>query len=273
MSNAIHPTAEIDRSVEIGDGVKIGAFAVIGPDVIIGDDTYVGAAAHIEGPTRLGRGNRVYPKATIGFDPQDLKWGGETVRLEVGDGNIFREFCTVHRGTGLGGGVTTIGDRNLFMVYTHVAHNCHVGSHTIFSNNGTLAGHVEIRDHAIIGAFSAVQQFCRVGEYAYIGGYTVVTKDALPYVKTVGHKPACYGVNRIGLERRGFDQQQIARLESAMRVLLRSGLNTTQALAKIRETWPADPEITTLVEFVESSEYGVIKVLPGANRKRGGATD
>lgn len=273
MSRTIHPTADIDRSVELGDGVKIGPYAVIGPDVIIGDETEVGAGAHIEGPTRMGRANRVYPKATIGFDPQDLKWGGETVRLEVGDNNVFREFCTVHRGTGLGGGVTTIGDHNLFMVYTHIAHDSHVGSHTIFSNNGTLAGHVEIRDHAIVGAFSAVQQFCRVGAYAYIGGYTIVTKDALPYVKTVGHKPACYGVNRIGLERRGFDQQRIARLESAMRVLLRSGLNTTQALEKLRETWPDDADIAELVEFVETSEYGVIKVLPGASRKRGGVSD
>jgi len=273
MSKAIHPTAQIDRSAELGEDVRIGAYAVIGPNVILGDETYVGAGAHIEGPTRLGRGNRIYPKATIGFDPQDLKWGGETVRLEVGDGNVFREFCTVHRGTGLGGAVTAIGDRNLFMVYTHIAHDCRVGNHTIFSNNGTLAGHVEVRDHAIIGAFSAVQQFCRVGAYAYIGGYTVVTKDALPYVKTVGHKPACYGVNRIGLERRGFDQQQIARLESALRVLLRSGLNTTQAMAKLRENWPDDPDVGALVEFVETSEYGVIKVLPGASRKRGGSSD
>lgn len=273
MSKAIHPTATIDRSAELGQGVRIGPNAVIGPDVILGEETYVGAGAHIEGPTRMGSANRIYPKATIGFDPQDLKWGGETVRLEVGDGNIFREFCTVHRGTGMGGGVTAIGDRNLFMVYTHIAHDCDVGDHTIFSNNATLAGHVEVRDHAIIGAFSAVQQFCRVGAYAYIGGYTVVTKDALPYVKTVGHKPACYGVNRIGLERRGFDQQRIARLESAMRVLLRSGLNTTQAVAKMRETWEGDADIASLIEFVESSEYGVIKVLPGGGRKRGGASD
>jgi UDP-N-acetylglucosamine acyltransferase len=273
MARKIHPTAVIDRTAELGDGVRIGPYAVVGPDVIIGDETYIGAHAHIEGPARIGSGNRVYPKATVGFDPQDLKWGGETVRLEIGDGNVFREFCTIHRGTGLGGGLTSIGDRNLFMVYTHVAHDCRVGSQTIFSNNATLAGHVEVRDHAIVGAFSAVQQFLRVGPYAYIGGYTVITKDALPYVKTVGHKPAVYGVNRIGLERRGFDAQRIARLEAAMRVLLRSGLNTTQALEKIRSTWPDDPDVGALVEFLESSEAGVIKVLPGAGRSRGGGSD
>ena len=273
MSKLIHSTAVVDRRAELGSRVRIGAHAVIGADVILGDDTEVGAAAHIEGPTRIGRGNKIYPKATIGFDPQDLKWQGETVRLEIGDANVFREFCTVHRGTGLGGGVTTIGSGNLFMVYTHIAHDCRIGSHTIFSNNGTLAGHVEIRSHAIVGAFSAVQQFCRVGAYAYIGGYTIVTKDALPFVKTVGHKPACYGVNSIGLERRGFDARRIARIESAMRVLLRSGLNTSQALDKLRERWPEDRDVGELVEFLETSEQGVIKVLPGANRKRGGTAD
>ncbi len=270
MGHTIHPTAVVDRSAELGDGVVVGPQAVIGADVIVGDDCEIGAGAHIEGPTRLGRGNRLYPKATIGFDPQDLKWEGETVRLEVGDGNVFREFCTVHRGTGLGGGVTTIGDGSLFMVYTHVAHDCRIGSYTIFSNNATLAGHVEVQDHSVVGAFSAVHQFCRVGAYAYVGGYTIVTKDALPYVKTVGHKPACYGVNRIGLERRGFDDQQIARLEAAVRVLLRSGLNTSQAIEKLLETWPGEADVTRIVDFIRSSERGVIKNLPGSGRQRGG---
>jgi UDP-N-acetylglucosamine acyltransferase len=273
MNKGIHPTAVIDRRAELGSGVWIGAHAVIGADVVVGDDTEVGASAHIEGPTTLGRGNRIYPKATIGFDPQDLKWQGESVRLQVGDGNVFREFCTVHRGTGLGGGVTMIGNHNLFMVYTHIAHDCHVGNHTIFSNNGTLAGHVEVRDHSVVGAFSAVQQFCRVGAYAYIGGYTIVTKDALPYVKTVGHKPACYGVNSIGLERRGFDAQRIARIEGAVRILLRSGLNTTQALEKLEKNWPDDADVGELISFVETSDAGVIKALPGAGRNRGGSTE
>ena len=273
MGNDIHPSAVVDRDAELGAGVRVRAHAVIGPDVVIGDDCEIGEAAQVMGPTRLGPGNRLYPKATVGFDPQDLKWEGETVRLEVGEGNTFREFCTIHRGTGLGGGATTVGDGNLFMVYTHVAHDCHIGNHTIFSNNATLAGHVLVQDHSVVGAFSAVHQFCRVGPYAYVGGYTIVTKDALPFVKTVGQKPACYGVNRIGLERRGFDDRRIARLEAAMRILLRSGLNTGQALEKLRETWPEDPDVALVADFVEASERGVIRNLPGSGRRRGGDAD
>lgn len=270
MGRDIHPSAVVDRRAELGEGVVVKAHAVIGAYVVVGDDCEIGESAHIEGPTRMGRGNRLYPKATIGFDPQDLKWEGETVRLEIGDRNTFREFCTVHRGTGLGGGVTTIGNGSLFMVYTHVAHDCHIGDYTIFSNNATLAGHVLVQDHSVVGAFSAVHQFCRIGTYAYVGGYTIITKDALPYVKTVGHKPACYGVNSIGLERRGFEEQRIARLEAATRVLLRSGLNTSQALEKLGETWPDDQDIGCIIDFVQTSERGVIKNLPGSGRRRGG---
>lgn len=273
MGKDIHPSATVDRRAELGTGVRVGPNAVVGRDVVLGDECEVGAGAQIEGPTTMGRANRIYPMATIGFDPQDLKWQGETVRLEVGSGNVFREFCTIHRGTGLGGGVTSIGDGNLFMVYTHIAHDSHVGDSVIFSNNATLAGHVEVHDHSIVGAFSAVHQFCRVGAYAYVGGYTIVTKDALPFMKTVGHKPACYGVNRVGLERRGFDDQRMARIESAMRILLRSGLNTSQALEKIRANWPEDPDVHRILEFVESSERGVIKILPGAGRSRGESVD
>lgn len=270
MTTKIHSSAVIDPSAELGDGVEVGPNAVVGPGVVVGEDCVVGAGAHIEGPTTLGKGNRLYPKATVGFDPQDLKWEGERVRLEVGDGNVFREFSTVHRGTGRGGGVTTIGDDNLFMVYTHIAHDCHVGSRTIFANNATLAGHVVVEDEAIVGAFSAVHQFCRVGVYAYIAGYTIVTKDALPYLKTVGQKPACYGVNRIGLERRGFSEERIGRIEKATRMLLRRGLNTSQALEQMRAEWPDDPDVSRLVEFVTASERGIIRALPGSGRKRGG---
>ena len=273
MGTDIHPLAVVHQSAKLGDGVEVRAHAVIGADVVIGEGCEIGEAAQIWGPTRIGRENRLYPMATVGFDPQDLKWGGETVRLEVGDRNVFREFCTVHRGTGLGGGVTTIGDGNLFMVYTHVAHDCRIGDATIFSNNATLAGHVLVEDHSVVGAFSAVHQFCRVGAYAYVGGYTIVTKDALPFVKTVGHKPACYGVNSVGLERRGFDGQRIARLEAAMRILLRSGLNTSQAVEKLDVTWPDDPDVARITEFVRTSQRGVIKSLPGRARRRGGNSD
>lgn len=270
MASRIHPTAVVDPSAELAEGVVVGPYAVIGAGVVVGEDCEIGAAAHVEGPATLGRGNRIYPKATIGFDPQDLKWEGETVRLVVGEGNVFREFTTVHRGTGPGGGMTTIGDGNFFMVYTHVAHDCHVGDRTIFANNATLAGHVTIEDDSTIGAFTAVHQFCRVGAHAYLGGYTVVTKDALPFVKTVGHKPVCYGVNRIGLERRGFSPERIDRIEAAMRVLLRSGLNTSQAMERMRADWGADADVRTIVEFVEGSERGIIRALPSSGRKRGG---
>ncbi|MDX1645167.1 MAG: acyl-ACP--UDP-N-acetylglucosamine O-acyltransferase [Thermoanaerobaculia bacterium] len=270
MTTRIDSTASIDPSAELGERVEVGRHAVVGAGVVVGDDCFIGAAAHIEGPTVLGRGNRIYPKAAVGFDPQDLKWSGETVRLEVGEENVFREFSTVHRGTPAGGGVTTIGSENLFMVYTHVAHDCHVGSRTIFANNATLAGHVTVEDGATIGAFSAVHQFCRIGYEAYIGGFTILTKDALPYLKTVGQKPACYGVNRIGLTRRGFSDERVGRLEAAARTLLRTGRNTTQALERLREEWPDDPDVARLIDFIVGSERGVIRTLPGSGRKRGG---
>ena len=270
MGNRIHPTAVIDSRAELGDAIVVGAYAVIGADVVVGDGCEIGAAAQVEGPTVLGPENRVSPMAAIGFAPQDLKFEGERTRLEVGARNVFREFCTMQRGTGKGGGVTTIGDENLFMVYTHVAHDCHVGSRTVFSNGGTLAGHVEVGDDAVIGAYSAVHQFCRVGRHSYIGGYSVITRDPLPFVKTVGQKPAAYGVNTIGLERKGMDPATIKVLEQAMRLLLRSKLNTTQALERIEGELGDHEEIRYLVEFVRSSTRGVITKSPGRARSRGG---
>lgn len=264
----VHPSAVVDPQAELADGVTVGPHAVIGPTVRIGEGTEVGAGAQIYGPAVLGRGNRVFPYACIGFDPQDLKYDpDDESRLEVGDRNHFREFCTVHRGTGFGGGVTTVGDDNLFMAYTHVAHDCHVGSRTIFVNNATLAGHVEVGDDATIGAVSAVLQFCRVGRHAYIGGYSVITMDALPFVKTVGQKPACYGVNVIGLRRKDFAREAIRRLQDAYRIVVASGLNTKQALARLREEMGEHEEVAYLIDFIAGSRRGVIKTLPG---KRGG---
>jgi UDP-N-acetylglucosamine acyltransferase len=269
VTGSIHPSAVIDPSAVLAEGVRVGPFAVIGAGVEIGSGTEVGAGAQIQGPTRIGRENRIFAHACLGFDPQDLKFSGEATRLEVGDRNHFREFCTVHRGTGKGGGLTTIGSDNLFMAYSHVAHDCHVGSGTIFANNATLAGHVEVGDHATVGAFSAVHQFARVGPYAYIGGFSVITMDALPYVKTVGYKPACYGINRIGLERKGFDEAQLERLERAYRLLLRSKLGHDEALATIERELGGHPEIDRWVAFVRSSRRGVIKTLPGRGVTRG----
>lgn len=270
MSNEIHASAVIDPSAQLGKGVVVGPNAVIGADVIIGDGTQVGASAQVYGPSRLGTENRIFPHACVGFEPQDLKFGGGETRLEVGDRNRFREFSTVHRGTEEGGGLTSIGDDNLFMVYTHVAHDCHVKSRTVFSNAATLAGHVEVDDDSTIGAFSAVHQFCRVGRHAYIGGYSVITKDALPWVKTVGIKPACYGVNTIGLERKDLDEGTIKRITAAIRLMLRSNLNTSQAIERMREELGQSDEIAYLIEFLQSSQRGVITALPGRRGTRGG---
>lgn len=269
MSVAIHPTAVVESGAELGTNVTVGAYAVIAAEVVIGDDCEIGSTTQLQGPTTLGPGNKIFPHACIGLDPQDLKYQGERTTLEIGASNTFREFCTINRGTGLGGGSTTIGDENLFMAYTHVAHDCHVANRTILTNAATLAGHVDVEDYAAIGAFSAVQQFCRVGRHAYVGGYSIITKDALPYMKTVGAKPACIGVNRIGLLRRGLSEDRIKSIESAARVLLRSGLNTSQALERLDREFSDDPDVRPLIEFVRSSEVGVIKALPGQRRARG----
>ena len=270
MSQLIHPSAVVDPSAELADGVKIGPYVIVGANVVLGEDSELGAGAQVLGPTVMGRGNRIFANACVGFEPQDLKFRGEETRLEVGDGNAFREFCTVHRGTGEGGGVTSIGSDNLFMAYTHVAHDCRVGDRTIFSNGGTLAGHVDVHDDAVVGAYSAVHQFCRVGRHAYIGGYSIVTQDALPFVKTVGHRPAVYGINKIGLERKGMEPDAIKRLEAAYRVLVKSGLSTSNALEALRAEHAGFPEVDELIEFVASSERGVIKTQPGSRRSRGG---
>ena len=268
----VHPTAVVDAGAELGEGVVVGPYAVIGPGVEIGDGTEVGAGAQVRGPaTRIGRDNRIFAHASIGFEPQDLKFKGESTRLEIGDRNHFREFTTVHRGTSFGGGATSIGSDNLFMVYTHVAHDCHVGDRCILVNNATLGGHVAVHDDATIGAFSAVHQFTRVGRHAYVGGYTVLTMDALPYVKTVGQKPACYGVNSIGLKRKGVEEAERRRIDEAIGLILGSGLNTGQALERLRSELAGHPEIDYLIEFLETSRRGVVKAAPGRRGERGGS--
>lgn len=262
MSELIHGTAIVDRSARLADGVRVGPYAVIGAEVEIGADSEIGAGARVLGPTRMGRENRVFPHACVGFEPQDLKFSGERVRLEVGDRNIFREFCTVHRGTGSGGGLTSVGRDNLFMVYSHVAHDCHVGDRTVFANNATLAGHVDIDDDVVIGAFTAIHQFCRVGCHAWLGGFTQVVMDALPFAKTAGSKAACYGPNRIGLERKGMGRETIRALEGAFKLLVRSGLNTQQAVTAIEEEAGTVPEVRTLLDFIATSQRGIHKRSP-----------
>lgn len=267
MSSRIHPQAAVDPTARLAEGVEIGPFAHVGPEVEIGAGTVVGPGVSVQGPTLIGRENRIHAHASIGGDPQDLKFAGERVRLEIGDRNQIREFVTIHRGTGKGGGLTRIGDDNLFMVYAHVAHDCRVGSRVIFANNATLAGHCEVHDDAVIGAFSALQQFGRIGRHGYIGGYSRLLTDALPYVKTVGMRPAVLGVNRVGLQRKGFDAPRIAALSAAFRIFLRSGLNSTAAIERLSAEFAGNPDVEYLIEFVRGARRGVIRALPG---RRGG---
>ena len=252
----VHPTAIVHPAAQIGPGTVIGPHVTIGERVRIGRDCRIGASCVIDGVTEIGDGNEIFPMASIGLVPQDLKFGGEPTRVVIGDRNVIREFVTIHRGTAGGGGVTTIGSRNLLMAYTHIAHDCHVGNDTIFGNAATLAGHVLVDDFANVGAFSGVHQFCRVGKYAFIGGYSVVTKDALPFAKTVGNRARIYGINTIGLIRRGFTQESITKLRRAYRYLLHS--NTSRALSQIeRDAGLQSPEVRFVVEFIRSSKRGV----------------
>jgi UDP-N-acetylglucosamine acyltransferase len=256
----IDPLARVAPTAVIGPGTTVGAFAVIGPHVTIGRNCKIGASSVIEGHTSIGDGTEVFPYASIGLAPQDLKYKGEPTRLEIGAGNIFREFVTIHRGTAGGGGVTTIGDRNLFMNYVHVAHDCHVGNQTIFGPHATLGGHVAIADFVNVSAGSAVHQFCRVGAYAFIGGYSVITKDALPYGRTVGSRPArVFGLNLIGLKRRGLSDDTLKKLRAAYRYLTQSKLNTSQAIVKIEQDAALKcPEVDNLVDFIRTASRGVI---------------
>jgi UDP-N-acetylglucosamine acyltransferase len=255
----IHPTALVHKDAEVGEGCKIGPHATIGQHVKLGPSCRVGASAVVEGWTEIGEGTEIYPFASIGLAPQDLKYRGEPARLVIGKRNIFREFVTIHRGTAGGGGITQIGDRNLIMAYVHVAHDCRIGNDSIFGNLATLGGHVIVEDFANISAGSGVHQFCRVGRYSFIGGYSVVTKDALPYARTVGNRARIYGLNTIGLVRRGFPQETIAKLKAAFRYLLQSKLNTTSALRQIEHDRSlACAEVRYLVDFIRTSERGVI---------------
>jgi UDP-N-acetylglucosamine acyltransferase len=256
----IHPTAIVHPRAYVGRGTVIGPHAVVGPYVRLGNRCTIGASAVIDGWTEIGDETEVFPFASIGLIPQDLKFRGELTRLSIGRRNIFREFVTINRGTQGGGGVTEIGDRNVFMAYVHVAHDCHVGDDTIFGPHATLGGHVTVEDFANISAGSAVHQFCRVGRHAFVGGYSVVTKDALPFARTVGSRPArIFGVNSIGLMRRGLRPEVIDKLKRSFRYLLQSKLNTTKALQHIQRDKSLDcVEVEYLLEFIRGSQRGVI---------------
>jgi UDP-N-acetylglucosamine acyltransferase len=259
----IHPTAVVMKGAVIGAGTIVGPNAVVGSGVRLGQRCRVGASAVIDGFTDIGDETEIFPFASIGQVPQDLKFKGEETRLTIGKRNIFREFVTIHRGTRGGGGVTQIGDRNVFMAYAHVAHDCHIGNETIIGHAATLGGHVYVDDFAIVSAGSGVHQFCKVGQHAFIGGYSVVTKDALPYAKSVGNRARIYGLNTIGLIRRGFSEDTVGRLKRAYRYLLQSKLNTSRALKQIdKDASVQCPEVQYLLEFIRSSQRGPLLRRP-----------
>lgn len=257
--SAIHPSAIIHPEAELGDNVSIGPYTVIGRDVRVGAGTEIAAQVVIEGPTTIGKDCRIFPFASLGQVPQDLKFHGERTELIIGNNNVFREFVTFHRGTSGGGGKTVVGDDNFFMAYTHVAHDCRIGSHIIMGNAATLAGHVFVDDHSSVGAFSGIHQFCRVGKYGFIGGYSVITKDVLPYSKTVGNRPQCYGPNSMGLRRKGFSNAAIEEIHHAFRLLLQSKLNTRQAVEAIEKELPTSEHIAYFLDFIRHSPRGIIK--------------
>ncbi|HYM62832.1 MAG TPA: acyl-ACP--UDP-N-acetylglucosamine O-acyltransferase [Thermoanaerobaculia bacterium] len=255
----IDSTAIVSSEAVLADDVVVGPYSVIGP-VTIGAGTVIGPHTRIDGPATIGERNRFLGQSSIGTPPQDLKYRGEHSELIIGNHNVIREFVTINRGTAGGGGVTTIGSSNFFMAYSHVAHDCHIGSNTIFANNATLAGHVEVGDHSQVGAFSAVHQFCRVGEHAFIGGGTMATQDALPFVKTVGSRPPkTYGINTIGLQRKGFEPETIEALQRAYRILIRSKLPLEDALSRIESELGLFPEARYFVDFIRKSTRSFVR--------------
>lgn len=263
----IHPSAVVSPGAIIGEGTTLAQNVFVGPNVRIGKGCRIGASTVIDGWTEIGDDNEIAPFVSIGLAPQHLKYGGQPTRVVVGDRNSIREFVTIHRGTVEGGGLTQVGSRNLLMAYAHIAHDCSVGSDTILGNAATLGGHVHVEDFANISAFSGVHQFCRVGRHAFIGGYSVVTKDAMPYAKTVGNRARIYGLNSIGLARRGFSSEAIGRLKRAYRYLLVSKLNTSRAIERIRaDESLACPEVQYLIEFIRGSHRGVLLRRPTTRR-------
>jgi UDP-N-acetylglucosamine acyltransferase len=256
----IHPTAIVDPRARVAESAEIGPYCVVGPEVEIGARTRLMASLYLEGPTWIGEDNIFFPYTTIGVASQDLKYKGERAETRIGHRNRIREFVTIHRGTQGGGLVTSIGSDNLIMVQAHVAHDVRIGDHVILGNSVGVAGHVIIEDWADISPFSGIHQFCRIGRHAFIGPYSVIKQDVMPYSLT-SHKPesAVFGANAIGLERRGFDKSTVEALQTAFRLLTRAGLNTSQAIDRIRAEVPALAEIEELIAFIHASERGIIK--------------
>jgi UDP-N-acetylglucosamine acyltransferase len=255
----IDPRAIIAPDAEIAEGVEVGAFTIIGPGVRIGAGSWIGPHAVINGPTTLGRENKVFQFASVGDAPQDKKYRGEPTRLEVGDRNVFREFCSVNRGTANGRGVTKIGDDNLFMAYSHVAHDCIVGSSCVMSNCTALAGHVELGDWVILSGYAGIHQFCKVGSHSFLANNAAVTRDVPPYLLVAGTPAEPKGVNSEGLKRRGFGPEQIANIRNAYRLLYRSGLKLAAATEQLQALAADQPELLPFVQFLAASERSIVR--------------
>jgi len=256
---SIDARAVIDPEARLGDDVSIGPFSIIGPGVEIGSGCRIGPHVVINGPTRIGRDNRIFQFASIGEIPQDKKFHGESSTLVIGDRNTIREFVTINRGTEEGGGITRIGNDNWLMAYIHIAHDCLIGNHTTFSNGASLAGHVRVDDHAILAGFTLVHQFCRIGENAFCGMGSAISKDVPPYVMVSGNPAHPYGINTEGLKRRGFDKEDLRVLKEAYRIVYRSGLTTESARERLAPLAEDTPAITRLIDFLRASTRGIIR--------------
>ncbi len=259
MSNRIHPSAIIHPGARIGEGVEIGPYSIIGEHVEIGDHTVIGPHVVINGHTRIGRENRIFQFSSLGEVPQDKKYADEPTRLEIGDRNTIREFCTFNLGTVQDAGVTRIGNDNWIMAYVHIAHDCHVGNHTTFANNAQLAGHVHVDDWAILGGYTGVHQFCRVGSHVMTAVGTVILQDVPPYLMAAGNTASPYGINVEGLKRRGFTADSITALKRAYRTLYKSGLMLEEAKVKLEEMAKEQPDVERFVEFLNLSKRGIIR--------------
>lgn len=259
MSAGIHPTALVADGARIGLDVVIGPYSIIGADVEIGAGTKIGAHVVITGHTRIGRGNRIFQFSSLGEEPQDKKFGGESTRLEIGDNNTIREFCTFNRGTVQDAGVTRVGNDNWIMAYVHLAHDCQVGNQTIFANNAQLAGHVKIGDHAILGGFTVVHQFCRIGAHSITGMGSIVLQDVPPYVTVSGNTAEPHGINSEGLRRRGFSAGAIAEIRRAYKTIYKSGLTLEQARAELAAVASVHPEVRVLLDFLSEPGRGIVR--------------
>lgn len=256
----VHPTAIVDAEAKVPASCRIGPYCTVAPGVEMGENCELVSHVVIGGPTRIGDNNRIFPFASIGIPPQDLKYMGEPTRLEMGDHNVIREYVTISRGTPGGGGITRVGNHTLIMAYTHIAHDCVIGDHVILANAATLGGHVTVEEWAVVGALCPVHQFVRIGAHSYIGGGTTVTQDVLPFSLTSAERDThAFGLNKVGLERRGFSRERIRKIHHAYKVLLASKLNTSQAMEKLKSESERSEDVKMLIRFVEASARGVIK--------------